>query len=465
MSKLSQRRGELDRQLAGMVLAGIGIIFLAGCGAKNQYQPPPPPPVTVATPLKQTVTSFRIEIGTTEAVERVELRARVRGFLEKFRFQPGQRIKNGQLVGPIIETPTSPSPGTPDVVSPVQAAEAAEPPNRSVLFVIEKQLYQAEVYKQQAALAAAQAEYKNALARYNRAVELAKNKTITQEELQQREAEKDVAAAAIYSAEALLNEANINLGYCDVRSPIDGRIGKSLVKVGNLVDPNEATLLATVINYDPIYVNFSLSDADLLTLRAKYRKGNEEEVDKESIRMQLKRSIDQDFRFEGHFDSADLDIDADTGTDIIRGIFPNPHEELVPGLTVRVRIPGDEIPNALLIPRSALSFDQEGTYLLIANDKDLVERRNVTLGLEVEGMQVVTSGLSETDRVIIAGIQRARVGLPVSPQQATLPKVQTTGLAAEENYVEEPEPADDSATPSQPADAPSATGPSGPPVP
>lgn len=482
-----------------LALAACVLMLTTGCPPSNEFVPPPPPTVTVAKPLVETVTNYLEETGTTEAVDKVEIRARVRGFLEQINFTQGDEV----------------------------IADNGDPEkDDDVLYVIEQQLYVANVNKAKAAVAVARAEYENARARYQRAIPLAQKDAISREELEERRAESSVAMSKIYAAEAELREAQINLDYTEITSPISGRIGKTLVKLGNLVDGSEATHLATVIKYDPIYANFNISERDLLQileetpseedkqndrrlraiLRAivefrqandgnwpddleqvrKYVKGNfggelmtnpvtgddpgyeyvkpqpdsdgnveprtiilyqlrggsrVEDPDELAVgyanghhsgerKIFLKRANDEGFPFQGYFDYADLAVDQSTGTFLVRAIFDNTDLQILPGLFVRLRVPIGQVEDALLVPSVAVASDQQGPYVFVVNSEDEVERRNVRLGAQLGEMQVVLKGLRAEDSVIIAGVQRARVGAKVNANSTTLPPLKTDGVQA-----------------------------------
>jgi len=379
---------------ARMALSWLVVVTL-GCAPPNEYQPPAPPEVTVATPLVQTVTDYLEETGSTEAKELVKIRARVRGFIEQIKFNTEDRVSEGDL-----------------------------------LYVVEKKVYQAEVDKAKAALAVAQAEFLNADARYKTAVPLAEKGVVTREELDQRKAERSVAQASIYAAQANLKAAQIDLDYCEIKTPISGRVGKTLVKIGNLVDGNEATHLTSVVNYDEIYANFNVSERTLQQIRkdADYR-GEDGQLDKESVKMYLSRFIDGDkYPFEGHLDYWGTEVEESTGTYPIRGLFKNPDEQLIPGMTVKIRVPMTRIDNALLVPEGSIGTDQRGRYVLVINAENKVERRGVTPGAKFGGMQVVLDGLTKDDRVVIKGLQRARLDAEVNPVEETLPPLKTDGV-------------------------------------
>lgn len=377
----------------------LGVLFLAiGCQQSNKYQPPPPPPVTVAKPVQSTVTEFLEETGTTEAVEFVEVRARVKGFLKEIHFTDGQQVKAGDL-----------------------------------LYTIEPDLYQAKLAQSEAALQTANAEMANAQARYDRVLKLRERNATTQEEVDQRKAELDVAKAAIEAANAAIREAKLNVEYTKVVAPIAGRVEKTRVDKGNLVGDGQATHLTTIVKYDPIYATFNISEAELLELidqRGVTESNEDLEQDRENVKLYLKRANDEKYRFQGKFDYADLAVDQSTGTFLVRGIFPNPDLTLLPGLFVRVRIPRGKKENAVLVPEQCVLSDQFGRYVLVLNSQNEVERRDVVPGMKIENMLVLESGLAADEKIVIKGLQRARPGSKVTPSEGELDPLPRQEIAA-----------------------------------
>jgi RND family efflux transporter MFP subunit len=375
-------------------LLGLALAAMAGCQSKNEYEAPPPPTVTVAQPVQQTVTNYIEETGTTEAVEKVEIRARVKGFLEKVEFEPGTVVKKG-----------------------------------APLYLIEQRQYLAKVAAAKATVAAREVELEKAKIEYNRQLKLREGDATAEMNVVAAKAEQDAGAAAVDEAKALLDEAQRELEYTEVVAPIDGRVGKTLVKAGNLVGDGEATHLTTVIKYDPIYVNFNISERAFLELSEKTPRGKDRNVKKEIAKIYVRRAIDDGFPFTGNFDYADLTVDQTTGTFLVRGIFSNDRHDIVPGLFVTVRLPIGKLVDALLIPEVAVSTDQRGKYLLVVNDKSEVERRDVTLGIKVGSMVVVEKGIEAGQQVIIDGVQRARQGAKVTAKKTTLaPPKSDTGV-------------------------------------
>ena len=390
-------------QLRNATLLWLALALLAGCAKPNQFQPPPPPSVTVAKPVRQTVTNFLEETGSTEPVEMVAIRARVSGYLESINFEAGKDVE----------------------------ADA-------VLYVIQQREYKAVVDSAKAETKLAEVGLKLAEIEFKRQKKLIANMATAQAEVDQAEANRDGAIAAVEAAKALLDRAELDLEYTEVKTPISGRVGKTLVKLGNLVGESEATQLTTVVAYDPIYVNFSISERALL--RATRARGDKSvRPDITTIKAYMRRALDKGFPFEGHLDYADLGVDQSTGTFMIRAIFPNPDMKIFPGLFVRIRIPMGTIKDAVLIPERAVGADQAGRFLMIVVDDNVVERRNVEIGAKYEDMVVVSDGLNGDELVVIDGIQRSRPGARVSPKEIQLSKLKDELESVEEGNQPPPE--------------------------
>ncbi|MCA9024830.1 MAG: efflux RND transporter periplasmic adaptor subunit [Planctomycetaceae bacterium] len=382
----------------------------------NSYQAPPPPEVTVAHPLQKTVTIFIEENGETEVVEQADVRARVRGILEEIKFVPGQIVQQDD-----------------------------------VLYVIQRSEYQAALNSAKAALAAAEAAIEVANAQtgvveveltraetdFQRHKELLAKEAVTQSQFDTVLATRDgvrarreaaIAATAAAKADrdraqANLDQAQLDFDYTLVKAPISGRITKTEIKQGNLVE--NGSLMATIVGRDQMYANFNVSDREVLRLqKAAQERGEPRNPEKDRYRdmpVYLRRELDEGFPFVGKLDYVDQEgVDQSTGTFAIRAIFENPDNLILPGLFVRVRVPVGKLDDALLIPEQALSRDQRGTYVLVVNEERKVDRRTVTPGQTEEGMVVIETGLTGDELVLIDGGQRARPGVEVSPTEINL---------------------------------------------
>ncbi|HYW79686.1 MAG TPA: efflux RND transporter periplasmic adaptor subunit [Thermoguttaceae bacterium] len=395
----------LRRCVLAAMLA-MSLLLATGC-QKNEYQPPTPSTVSVAQPLRQSVTNYLEETGTTEAVERVDIRARVTGFLEEVRFDPGTDVQRDDI-----------------------------------LYVIEQRPFKANVAAAKADLDAKEVELTRAEIELEREEQLFSENATSERSVVQAEAERDAARARVEEAKAALDRAQLDLDYTEVRTPIAGRVGKTLVKAGNLVEGTEATHLTTVIQYDPIYANFNISERSLLQIRDQSPQRKTDEIDKKDAKILLRRAGDKGFPFEGRFDYADLAVDQSTGTFMIRGIFPNPHLEIVPGLFVRVRIPIGVEKDALLIPERAIGSDQAGKYVFVVDSENRSQRRDVVVGVKHGNMVVIEEGLDGKEWVVTDGVQRSRPGAEVAPQRKELSmpegKAETVETGEESPIEEEP---------------------------
>ena len=360
----------------------VVVAALAACG-RNEYAPPPPPEVTVAHPVEQTVTTYLEFSGRTEAVEAVDVRARVQGFLQSVNFQPATDVKKGDL-----------------------------------LFVIEPNLYEARVEKAEADLASAFSQLKAAEEQLEITQAIFERRAGSRADLVTKTQARDQARAAVSQTRAELEAAKIDLSYTHVYSPIDGRIDRNRVDPGNLVGAaGDQTILATVIRQHPIYAYFQGSERELLEFRARQRRGETVAATGTFNRAFLGLVTEEGFPHEGQVDYVSNRVDPSTGTIEVRAIFPNPDGVLLPGLFARVRLPFTA-GEAIVVPESAVGADQGGRYVLVVGKDDVVELRRVTVGALVDGARVIDKGVTPADRVVVNGIQRARPGTKVHPKTA-----------------------------------------------
>lgn len=361
-------------------------VSTAGCDQKeNKFVPPPPPPVTVSRPAQQPVTDYLYLTGNTQAVDQVQLDARVEGFLTSIHFKDGDYVKKGDL-----------------------------------LFLIEQAVYKSKVQQAEGQLAAAQAQLLRASQEYNRQVALLKQSATATSEVEKWKAERDAAEAMIVEAKAGLELARINLGYTRVNAPFDGRMDRHLVTPGNLVGAGKPTALANITRMDPIYAYFTLNERDRVRLAGKGRATGQTNYQETVAPVFAGIEGDEGYPYRGRLDFVSTGLDPNTGTMLLRAVFSNPKSAssvptLVPGMFVRLRIPIDVREKALLVSERALGVDQSGRYLLVVNDQDIVEQRTVKVGANVSGMRVIEEGLKADDWVVVSGIQRARPGAKVTP--------------------------------------------------
>lgn len=365
------------------VLAATALLFSSGCRKEESFQAPPAPTVVVSTPTVKTVTLWAEYTGNTQAYAYVEIRARVQGFLQKMYFTPSTRVKKGDP-----------------------------------LFLIEPEPYEAQLDQARATLATNRANLNLAKTTLMRKENALKDQAISEMEVLEAQADRDKAAVSIMSGEAGVREAKINLGYTKISSPIEGKVSRNLVDVGNLVGSGGNTLLTTVVDDDPIYVYFSISEKDLLRFMRMNKARAGQEPDEEENLVQMGMAIDGGYPYSGKIDYVDNQVDAGTGTITVRGRFENPDGEIIPGLFARVRIPVETLKDALLVPEAALGSDQQGRYLLVVNAAGEVEHRTVTLGPLEGDMRAILKGIKADDRVIVKGIQRVRPGVKANAMTA-----------------------------------------------
>jgi RND family efflux transporter MFP subunit len=383
------------KQLAGnlkrIMSVAVVTLLLIACNRQTDYVAPPPMEVTVSRPQQQTVTEYAEFTGMIEALESVAIKARVEGYLERIAFQSGARVKKGDL-----------------------------------LFVIDPKPFQAKLDEARAELARRQAELKKAETTSQKKELAFKANAVSELEVIQSKAEWDVAKAAMQAAQAAIETAELNLSYTKIHAPISGRISRNLVDAGNLVGAGERTLLATIVNDDPIYAYFNVSERDLLYYE-EHQGTSESPIKGDGATLAfLGLSNQPGYPFEGRIDYVDNRLDATTGTIQVRGRFANPDHRLRAGLFARIRVPVATREKALLAPDIAIGKDQRGDYLLAVNDQNIVELRPVETGALINDMRVILSGISPNDRLIVSGLQRARPGLPVKPQE-TVPSLPVSG--------------------------------------
>jgi membrane fusion protein (multidrug efflux system) len=363
------------------MLAAIGLLAPAcatKAGGKEQKQAMafPPPAVIVARVVQKTVPIYGEYVGQTAAVNAVEIRSQVEGFLEKIAFVEGSTVQQGQL-----------------------------------LFLIDPREYQAAVLRAQAALdqsQAALAKSKRDVARYT---PLVRQHAIPQEQLDTADAEEEEAAANVEAARAQLVQAKLNLGYTRIYAPVTGRIGEAQMKVGALVQPG-SSLLDTVYSIDPIYVNFSVSEATYLEFQKRPHR-----LSGTFPPLEVILADNSVYPHAGRIDMVSPQINPATGTLGMRAEFPNSAGFLRPGLFVRVRMMLDEKPNALLVPAQAVQEVQGVQSVLVVDGQDKVEFHTVSAGDTVNNMRIIESGLQPGQRVIVQGLQKVRPGMPVKPEE------------------------------------------------
>lgn len=374
-------------RLAGVfIFAALASMSIVGCSEKVQVAVPPPAEVIVSHPLKKEVTQYLEFTGTAAALEFVEIRARVEGWLESIHFTPGSRVKKGDL-----------------------------------LFVIDPRPFQAIVDQYEAALKGKQADLQLKQANLKRAQQLLSTASISQLQYDVQSAEEAVARAQVGISKADLDKAMLDLAYTRVTAPIDGRVSRNYVDLGNLVGTaGDKTLLTEIVNDGSVYVYFDVSERDLLMLIRKFPKMETEAIsDKERAPAYLQLADETGYPHKGRVDFIESRVDPSTGTLRVRAVFPNDNGLLVSGLFGRVRVPIEQ-KEALLVPELAVGISQAGRYVLVVNKDHIVEQRLVKTG-QLEGtLRVVNEGLAKDEWVVVNAIQRARPGAKVSPKESAI---------------------------------------------
>lgn len=376
-------------KLATTVRLGAGAaalaVLLTACGDRNTYQPPPPAEVTVAKPEQRKVTLYMEVTGSTAAFNRVDLVARVQGFLDKVGYKDGADVKKGDLLFQIDKKD----------------------------FEIQLQIAEATQAQQEALLLQADADLK-------RKQDLVKTAAVSIAQVDESRAKRDSTLAALEQAKGQVAQAKRNLDYTTIVAPFDGTVSARYVDPGAMVGAGEPTKLATIVQQKPIYVKFNIDEQQVLTVREQMRIAGVKLADLGPIPVGIGLQTEQGYPHTGTLDYVAPEIDSSTGTLAGRAIFDNKDNVLTPGLFVRVRIPKQNNVESLLVPDIALGTSQEGRYVLVVNDKNVVEQRQVQIGELVDGgLRIINSGLQPKERVVVGGVMRALPGNTVVPVMTT----------------------------------------------
>ncbi len=364
---------------------------VAGCGKHGGEAAAPSPPaiVTVSRPLVREVTAYLESTGTTQAIASVDVRARVRGFLQSIKFAPRAWVEKDAL-----------------------------------LFVIDPEPFQVALDQARSQAEAARARLAFAEFEKKRYDELGEN--ATERERAQALSERDAARAALASAEAAVAEAELNLKWAHVTAPISGRISRNLVDVGNLINAGE-NLLATITNDEYLYAYFNVSEQDVLRLRRRYGASPKPSTttlpttrpaDRAPVFLGL--MDEAGYPHEGWVDYVDTRLDPGTGTISIWALFPNAEKAIMPGFFARIRIPLGQPRPELTVTERAIGLDQGQRFLYVVNDRNIVEYRRVDAGLLQDGLRVIHEGIGRDDWVIVNGLQRVRPGATVEPHRVDM---------------------------------------------
>jgi membrane fusion protein, multidrug efflux system len=370
-------------------LAVLLVAALSACGEKPPQQPAAAaaPPVTIAQPVKRTVTDWDEFTGRFDAVEEVQVRARVGGYVTSVEFRDGDIVKTGDL-----------------------------------LYVIDSRPFEAVAEQANGQLSDARAKVELAKRELDRALTLTLNQTVTEATVDQRRQALQAAHAAEMQAEGTLKAAQLNIEFTHVLAPITGRVSRHLVTPGNLVqgsDNGASTLLTTIVSLDPIYIYFDVDEATYLKNNKLWFEGKRPSSRDTANPVEVALTGETKPSHDGKMDFLDNRLDVSTGTLRSRAVVPNKDLSVLPGQFGRVRLIGSSPYEALLIPDTAIATDQSRKIVFVVKDDDTVEARPVVLGPLDEGLRVIREGLKAEDRVIVDGIQRARVGAKVSPHAAT----------------------------------------------
>lgn len=376
------------------LLAGAFALLLAGAPpAVAQFGPQGPPAVGVITAERRPVTETTEFVGRVEATDRVNIRARVTGFLQERLFREGSDVTEGQ-----------------------------------VLYRLERAPFEAQLEQAEAGLASARAQLENSQVALTRARDLRQSGAGTQVALDNAQAAERTGQAQVLSAQAAVRVAQINLGYTEISTPIAGQIGRTILTIGNVVGPDTGTL-AVIVSQDPMRVAFTVSQRSALDLRNRF----EGRGGPDAVRVRIRTTDGKMYHENGRVDFVDNQIDRNTDTILVRALIPNPvrratdsatpvtPRELVDGQFVTVFLEGSEPVLTITLPRAAVLQDQQGSYVFVVGAENKAERRNITLGRSTGEVAVVETGLQGGEVVVVEGVQRVRPGQPVNPAPAGAP--------------------------------------------
>jgi multidrug efflux system membrane fusion protein len=367
--------------LAIVCLSGA---LLASCDDPNKYQPPPAAEVGVLKPQQRRVTLYLELPGKTSAFNKVDLVARVQGFLEKVGYKDGDRVAAG-----------------------------------TTLFEIERAPYQTSLEIAQATQKQQEALLVQADADLNRQLTLQQRQVASEAKLDESRSKRDSTVAALEQAKGQVQQARINLGYTEIKAPFAGVVTARLVDPGALVGAGGPTKLATLVQIDPIFVNFNVNEQQVLQIREQLRSQGLTIKDLGPIPVDVGLQTETGFPHSGHINYIAPDLDQSTGTLPVRALLDNKQTVLLPGLFVRLRVPVQRDVESILVPERALGNGQQGRYLLVVNDKNVVEQRPVETGDAIDGgLRIIKGGLKPEDRVVVTGIQRAIPGSVVKAVEA-----------------------------------------------
>jgi RND family efflux transporter MFP subunit len=380
---------QLKTAAGAALMFGLILFFSAGCEQKKVQAPPPPPKVTVSQPVRESVTDYLELNGNTQAINTVQLTARVEGYLDGVYFKDGDIVKKDQL-----------------------------------LFLIQQNTYFAMLQQAEGNVLNQKALLEHAKTEFARYAKLYEQKAAADTDVTNWRNQLDTAKAGLISAEAQRDLAKLNLGYTWVTAPFTGRMDRRLVDPGNLVGSGgTSTVLAQLTQIDPLYVYFTVAETvippDLRDLRPAWQKSSKSATKAEKFPVFLSLTNEVGYPHEGYLDFTASTVTSSTGTLLVRGVFPNPEGRMRPGEYAKVRLPIGKEKSAVLVPESAVSYDQLGNFVLIVNENNIVERRNVKTGSQEDHLYVIEEGLTGDEWVVTVGLLKAVPGKPVTPERAS----------------------------------------------
>jgi len=381
MSYRTIRRSRETRDAGVWGFLCVALLLSAACETKPAYTPPPPPKVTVSQPVRQNVTDYLELAGNTQTVNTVQLRARVEGYLEKILFQDGQTVKKDQL-----------------------------------LFIIQQNTYLAKLQQAEGNVLAQKASLNHGEIELTRYSNLYTQRASAQTDVDNWRYQRDSAQGTLLTAEGQRDLAKLDYAYTSVTAPFSGRIDRRLVDPGNLVGSGESTVLAQLVQMDPLYVYFTVSESDLFPVLTRPTETlAREETPKYPLYVGL--ANEQGYPHEGFLDFASPSVNTTTGTLLVRGVLPNADGTMLPGQFARVKLPVGKERSVVLVPRVAVSNDELGSYVLVVNEQNMVERRGVKTGAPRDSLYVIEDGLTGNEWVVVKGLLKAIPGRPVTPER------------------------------------------------
>jgi multidrug efflux system membrane fusion protein len=378
------------RSNSRLLLASFLVLALAACDQRQQAQAPgapPPPAVSIANPVEKAVVEWDEYTGRFDAVDTVEVRARISGVLNEVKFTDGAIVKKGDL-----------------------------------LFVIDPRPFQRILDRDRASLQGAKVQVEFSQKDLERARPLVANNTISQQVFDQRTQAVRAAEANVLSAEASVRSSELDVEFTQIRSPVTGRISRKLVSEGNYITggSGSGTLLTTIVSIDPIFFYFDVSEADFLKYQRLDALGLRPSSLDSTNAVELALQNDKGFPYKGKMNFVDNRIDQNTGSLRGRAIFDNPNQLFQPGLFARVRLVGSGEYKAIMLPDVAIATDQSNRFVFVVADDGSVSSKPVTLGPIIDGLRVIRSGVAANDWVIVNGVQRARTGIKVKPDKTVI---------------------------------------------